>query len=161
MCHFCHAVIHFTTLVLPTRILFISRSTHTINYVIILSLMYLHPELLLLLHLPFDITNFPHLITLHLDLAGTKSKYLYFIALLDLSYLTYCGTNFCSPYSWHNHTFCLPTSYTTLYYSISKFTFCLPRSWHFWYPLVMSYFFLCPVKKITLPVKCIFNYISF
>jgi hypothetical protein len=33
-----------------------------------------------LLHLPFETTNFPHLITLHLDLTRTKLKYPYFIA---------------------------------------------------------------------------------
>ena len=45
--HFRHAVTHFTTLFPPTWIQFLFGSTHTINYVIILSLMYLHPELLL------------------------------------------------------------------------------------------------------------------
>ena len=47
-----------------TQILLLSRSAHTINYVIILSLMYLHPELLIFLHLPFQSTNFPHLVAL-------------------------------------------------------------------------------------------------
>jgi hypothetical protein len=145
------------------RFYFLSRSTHTINYVIILLLMYLHPELLLLLHLPFDSTNFPHLITLHLDLAGTKSKYPYFIALLDLSYLTYriSWNQFWLPYSWHNHTFCLSTSYIIVLLNFKIHFLFTSFGTLFIYPLVMSYFILCPVKKITLPVKCIFYYISF
>ena len=96
--HFRHAVTHFSTFSLHTQF-FLSQSTHTKHYVAILSLLYLHPDLILLLHLPFEGTNFPHLVTLHLDLAQTKSKYLYFIVLMDLSYLTYSATKFCSPYS--------------------------------------------------------------
>ena len=109
----------------------LSQSTHTINYVIILLLMYLHPDLFLLLHLPFESTNFPHLVTLCLDLAQTKLKYPYFIALMDLSYLTYCGTTFCSPYMWYNHRICWPTYYIIVLLNcliftksyLSKFTF--------------------------------------
>jgi hypothetical protein len=96
--HFRHAVTHFSTFSLHTQFS-LSQSTHTKHYVTILSLLYLHPDLILLLHLPFEGTNFPHLVTLHLDLVQTKSKYLYFIVLMDLSYLTYSATNFCSPYS--------------------------------------------------------------
>ena len=125
----------------------LSRSAHTINYIIIFLLMYLHPELLLLLHLPSESTNFPHLITLHLDLVWTKSKYPFFIALLDLSYLTYRGTTFCSPYSWHNDTFCLPTYCIIVLLNYLTFTNCIFQI-HFLftslvtlfiYPLVMSY----------------------
>jgi hypothetical protein len=71
----------------------------TLYYFIILLWMYLHSELLLLLHLPFESSKFPHLVTIRLDLAQTISKYPYFIALMDLSYLTHYGTTFCSPYS--------------------------------------------------------------
>ena len=90
---------HISPLLVYTHNFFLSQSTHTKHYVAILSLLYLHPDLILLLHLPFEFTNFPHLVTLHLDLVQTKSKYLYFIVLMDLSYLTYSATNFCSPYS--------------------------------------------------------------
>jgi hypothetical protein len=118
------------------RFYLLSHSTHTINYIIILPLMYLHPELLLLLHLPFESTNFPHLVTICLDLARTKLKYPYIIALMDLSYLTYCGPTCCSPYSKQNNTFCLPTYYIIVLLNyliftksyVAKFTFCLPPS---------------------------------
>ena len=50
---------------------------------------WLHPEFLLLLHLPFESsTNFPHLITLCLDLSRTKSKYPYFIGCLPKFIIT-------------------------------------------------------------------------
>jgi len=73
-------------LLVYTLMFFISRGTHTKHYVAILLLLYLHPDLILLLHLPFEGTNLPQLVTLRLDLARTKSKYPYFIVLMDLSY---------------------------------------------------------------------------
>ncbi len=99
--HFRHAVSHFFTFSLHTPIFFyISKyDTHTKHHVYILPLLYLRPDLILLLHLPFEGTNLPHLVTLRLDLARTKSKNLYFIVLMDLSYTTYSVTTFCLPYS--------------------------------------------------------------
>ena len=105
----------------PHRFNWISRSTHTTNYVIILPLMYLHPELLTFLYLAFWSTYFPHLVTIRLDLALTKSKYPYFSALMDLSYLTYCGTTSCSPYSWQTYTF-VYLLITSLYWSITSYS---------------------------------------
>ena len=89
--HFRHVVTPFFTFSLHTPIFFISRCTHTKHYAAILLLLYLHPDLILLLHLPFEGTNLPHLVTLCLDLAQTKSKYPYFIVLMDVSYITYCN----------------------------------------------------------------------
>ncbi len=97
--HFRHVVTHFLLLVYTHRLFFISRSTHIKHHVYILPLLYLHPDLILLLHLPFEGTNLPHLVTLRFDLARTKLKNLHFIVLMDLSYITYSVTTFCLPYS--------------------------------------------------------------
>jgi len=89
----------FLLLVYTHQLLFISQSTHTKHHIYILPLLYLRPDLILLLHLPFEGANLPHLVTLRLDLVQTKSKNLYVIVLMALSYNTYSVTTFRLPYS--------------------------------------------------------------
>ena len=103
----------------------LSQSTHTKHHVYILPLLYLHPDFILLLHLPFEGTNLPHLVTLRLDLARTKLKNLYFIVLMDLSYTTYSVTTFCLPYSWYDYTFCLPLNCNFVLLNYLTFNNCI------------------------------------
>ena len=66
---------------------------------------YKDTELPLLLCRALKNLNVPHLGTGSLNLPPTALKNPYIVALMGLSYLTYYGTTFCLPYSWHNYTF--------------------------------------------------------
>jgi len=44
---------------------------------------------------------------------------------MDVSYLTSSVTTFCSPYSWHDYTFCLPNYYIIVLLNYLTITNCI------------------------------------
>ena len=95
-------------------------------------------------------------VAIHLDLALTRFQSPYILDFIAFSYLTHCALTFGLPYSWQNHTFCLPTFNTIVLLDYH----CLVQNVFFVYLIRITFYLPTHVSSCLFYVLSNLNFIS-